>query len=174
MVFGDAAIPLGQSVDGFPVMFNDIAMVRELPVLVTVGDNSLRRHLQESAEAEGAEIGSFIADASSHFANPPGVGSVILAGAIINAGAIIDRGVILNSGSIVEHDCQIGAFAHLSPGATIAGGARIGAGSWIGMHAAVLPGVVISANVILGAGSVAIRDLDEPGTYVGAPARRIA
>jgi serine acetyltransferase len=43
----------------------------------------------------------------------------------------------------------------------------------IGTNAAVLPGINICDNVIIGAGAVVNKDITDPGTYVGVPARKI-
>jgi acetyltransferase-like isoleucine patch superfamily enzyme len=42
----------------------------------------------------------------------------------------------------------------------------------IGSNSTILP-VNISSNVIIGAGSVVVKDIEEPGTYVGNPATKI-
>jgi acetyltransferase-like isoleucine patch superfamily enzyme len=49
----------------------------------------------------------------------------------------------------------------------------IGDGVSIGSNATILP-VSVAARTVIGAGSVVTRDIVEPGTYVGNPARRIA
>lgn len=50
----------------------------------------------------------------------------------------------------------------------------IGKNVWIGADSIVLPGVKISDNIIVGAGSVVTKDLDTPyGIYGGVPARLI-
>ena len=43
----------------------------------------------------------------------------------------------------------------------------------IGAGAKVLAGVTIVSNVVIGAGSIVTRDIDEPGVYVGSPVRKI-
>ena len=43
----------------------------------------------------------------------------------------------------------------------------------IGSNATILP-VTICDDVVIGAGSVVTRDISEPGTYTGSPARRMA
>ena len=53
------------------------------------------------------------------------------------------------------------------------GGATVGHHCLIGSGATVLQGVSICDDVIVGAGTVVTRDIDSPGTYVGAPARKI-
>jgi len=86
----------------------------------------------------------------------------------------IGMGVIINTGAIVEHDCQVGDFSHVSVNATLAGGSRIGSNVMIGAGATVIDGVAICDNVTVGAGATVIRNIEQPGTYVGTPAKALA
>ncbi|WP_319559840.1 acyltransferase [Marispirochaeta sp.] len=49
---------------------------------------------------------------------------------------------------------------------------RIGNSVYIGSNATILP-VTVCDHVVIGAGSVVTRDINEPGTYAGNPARKI-
>jgi len=100
-------------------------------------------------------------------------GSVVMDGAVVNVGARLGRGAIVNTNSTVEHDVVLGDWVHVAPGATLSGGVRIGQFSMLGAGATVIEGVEIAAGCIVGAGATVVRDLKEPGTYAGCPARRI-
>ena len=45
--------------------------------------------------------------------------------------------------------------------------------TWIGAGATVSNNVNICADCMIGAGAVVIKNIEEPGTYVGVPARKI-
>ena len=79
----------------------------------------------------------------------------------------------MNTSASIDHDCQIGDGVHVAPGSHLAGGVSVGAACFLGAGTIVIPGVTIAANTTTGAGAVVVRDLDEPGTYVGVPARRL-
>jgi sugar O-acyltransferase (sialic acid O-acetyltransferase NeuD family) len=102
-----------------------------------------------------------------------GEGSVVMDGAVVNSGARIGRGAILNTNSTVEHDVTLADWVHVAPGATISGGVTIGRFSMIGAGATVIEGIRIEDGCLVGAGAVVVRDLTEPGVYVGNPARRV-
>lgn len=102
-----------------------------------------------------------------------GTGSVIMAGAIINSDTTIGEGCIINTASSVDHDCRIEGFVHVSVGAHIAGTCSIGKHTWIGAGATIINNVNICNNCMIGAGAVVVSDINEPGTYVGVPAKRI-
>lgn len=102
-----------------------------------------------------------------------GEGSVVMANAVINSGAKIGRHCIVNTGAIVEHDNVIEDFVHISVGASLAGNVTIGRKSWIGIGSQIIQGKKISEETMLGAGATVIEDIQEKGTYVGVPARKI-
>lgn len=102
-----------------------------------------------------------------------GAGTVVFHGAVVNADARIGRACILNSNCTVEHDCVLGDDVHVAPGATISGGTTIGSGCMIGAGAVVIQGLHIVADSLIGAGAVVVADIEEPGMYVGNPARPI-
>ena len=101
-----------------------------------------------------------------------GKGTVVMAGAVINPGSIIGNGCIINTSSSVDHDCLINDYCHISVGAHLSGTVMVGEGTWIGAGATVSNNVSICGNCMIGAGAVVIKDIVEPGTYVGVPARK--
>lgn len=103
-----------------------------------------------------------------------GEGTVILAGAIVNPGTTIGRHCILNTAAVVEHDNRIGDFAHISVGAKLAGVVTIGKSTWVGVGAVVRNATTICDGCMIGAGAVVVKSIEERGTYVGVPARRMA
>lgn len=55
----------------------------------------------------------------------------------------------------------------------LAGTVKVGRGSWLGIGSIVSNSVNIISDSKIGAGVVVVRDITEPGTYVGVPVRRI-
>ena len=102
-----------------------------------------------------------------------GKGTVVMAGAVINSDVIIGKGCIINTGASVDHDCILEDFVHVSVGAHVAGTVAIGRKTWIGAGATISNNVSICGHCMIGAGAVAVKDIIEPGTYVGAPVKKI-
>lgn len=102
-----------------------------------------------------------------------GEGTVIMANAVINSGTQIGKHCIINTGAIVEHDNQIDDFVHVSVGAQVAGTVHIGKGTWVGIGSSVKNNIVICEGCMIGAGTVIVKNIEEKGTYVGVPARRL-
>jgi sugar O-acyltransferase (sialic acid O-acetyltransferase NeuD family) len=156
---------------GYPV----IGKSTEAPdgeIFVAVGNADTRKRLMElykdrvlpvlihpnAVVAEGVEIS---------------VGSVVMAGVVINPGARIGKGCIINTSSSVDHDCIVEDFCHVSVGAHLSGTVVVGTGTWIGTGAIVSNNINICGGCMIGAGAVVIKDIDEPGTYVGVPAKEL-
>ena len=78
--------------------------------------------------------------------------------------------VIINTGAIVEHQCQIGDFAHVAPGAVLAGNVKVGKRSFIGAMP-IKEGVEIGSKVIIGAGAVVLENVESESKVVGNPGR---
>ena len=168
--------PKSDSCMGIPVAgsstYEDITLEDE--VIVAIGNPSIRQRLQEQYAERGLKLATLIHPQAVIGTNVRiGEGTVIMAGAVINPDAAIGKGVIINTGATVDHDDVIGDYAHISVGAHIAGTVTVGKSTWVGAGAVVSNNVCICDNVMIGAGAVVIRDIKEPGTYVGVPVRKI-
>lgn len=100
-------------------------------------------------------------------------GTAVMANAVINSCAQIGKHCIINTGAIVEHDNILGDYVHISPNATLAGTVMVGKHTHIGVGTSVKNNISITHDCMIGAGSVVIKELKEPGVYVGVPVRRI-
>ena len=94
-------------------------------------------------------------------------------GAIVNAFSKISKSCIINSNSVIEHDCYIDCGAHISPNVSLAGGVKVGKLTWIGIGSCVRELLSIGENIIIGAGSVVVKDVLLQGVYVGNPLNQI-
>ena len=140
--------------------------------IVGIGDNKTRHEVVKKCHkipfitvASPDAIISQSAEMSS--------GSFIGPGAIINADTRIGDHTIINTRSVVEHDCIIGSFCHIGPSSSIAGGVKLGNSTFVGGGTYINPNVSICDNVIIGSGSLVLNDIEEPGTYVGSPVKKI-
>jgi len=102
-----------------------------------------------------------------------GQGTVVMPGAVVNAGATVGNHCIVNSRAVVEHDCHLDDFVHISPCAALGGTVTVGSGSWIGIGAAVRNNTAVCSGCVIGAGAAVVKDITQPGIYVGVPAKKI-
>lgn len=142
--------------------------------VVAVGNAAVRRAIQEKLEAEGLRLATLIHPASTVGKDVTlGAGTVVMAGAVINPSTRLGKGCIVNTGATVDHDNLLGDYVHVSVGSHLAGTVTVGDQVWIGAGAVVSNNLTLCSDCVLGAGAVVVKDVTEPGTYVGVPARRL-
>lgn len=100
-------------------------------------------------------------------------GTVIMAGVIVNSDSMIGRHCILNTASTVDHDNLIRDYVHIAPGAHLGCGVCVNEGAFVGIGATVIPNILIDTWSIVGAGAVAIRDVESRQVVIGNPAKPI-
>jgi len=146
----------------------------EADFFVAIGSNVTREKIQEKLIEEGLNVVSLIHPSSVIGTDLEiGIGTAIMAGVVVNSSTRIGKGCIINTSSSLDHDNVIDDYVHISPGVRTAGNVRVGKGSWIGIGSVVSNNVNICSDCKLGAGAVVVKDITEPGTYVGVPVRRV-
>ncbi|MEH2948237.1 acetyltransferase [Sporofaciens sp. JLR.KK001] len=96
-----------------------------------------------------------------------GAGIFVGKGVIVNADASIERCAIINTSAVIEHECQVGAFTHISVNVTLCGQVTVGDHSFIGAGSTVIQGIEIGSNVTIGAGSLILRDVKDGEKVTG-------
>ena len=169
--YGEVVFLDDSKFDGKNVLKFDPSL-EKADVIVAIGDNKIRRILQERVKNVGFGVAHLIHPSAVVSASAQiGEGAVVMPNAVINARVVIGEGAIINTGAIIEHDCEIGDFAHVSPNAALAGGVIVGAYTHVGIGSCVIQCVKIGANCVIGAGSVVVRDIAAGSVAYGNPAR---
>ncbi|HNA01215.1 MAG TPA: acetyltransferase [Ferruginibacter sp.] len=148
--------------------------IRDHGFFIAVGDNSIRKKIYDQLASQNLQPvnaihASAVIDPSAVVAKQ---GVMIAAQATVNPLARIGAGAICNTGCIIEHECVVGAFAHIGPGAVLCGNVQVGDGSFVGANAVVRQGIRIGRNAMIGAGAVVVKDVPDGTTVVGVPARQ--
>ncbi len=102
-----------------------------------------------------------------------GEGSIICAGSIITVNIEIGKQVIINLDSTIGHDAIIGDYNTILPSVNISGFVKSEECVSVGTGSAIIQGVKIGKNTVIGAGAVVVKDLPANCTAVGAPAKPI-
>jgi sugar O-acyltransferase (sialic acid O-acetyltransferase NeuD family) len=102
-----------------------------------------------------------------------GDGSFIGAYSILTNNITIGKHAILNRANHIGHDCVIGDYFSAMPGSIVSGNVDIGNRVYLGTNSTVIEKNKICDDVIIGANTVIIRGVNEYGTYVGTPARKV-
>lgn len=171
--FLDDGIEKGTRILNYEVL-GDSTYVNQYPdceFIIGVGSNAIRAHIADKCKVKwytaihpGANVAMDVTI---------GEGTVIMANAVMNTSVKIGSHCIINTGAIIEHDCEIGDYVHISPNATLCGTVKVGSYTHIGASATIKNNIDITSNTVVGAGSVVIRNIEEKGTYVGVPARKL-
>lgn len=166
-----------KSVLGFPCK-GKVSMIRQedrkCHAIVAIGNPEVREKIMEQILELGFEVPVLIhPNAVVAKEVQFGFGSVVMAGAIVNSGTRIGKGAIVNTACSVDHDCIMEDYSHVSVGAHLAGTVHVGKRTWIGAGAVVSNDIRICDDVMVGAGAAVVKDITEPGTYVGVPAKKL-
>jgi sugar O-acyltransferase (sialic acid O-acetyltransferase NeuD family) len=146
----------------------------EADFFVAIGSNATREKIQEKLIAERLNVVSLIHPSAVIGTDVEvGIGTAVMAGVVINSSTRIGKGCIINTSSSLDHDNVIEEYAHISPGVSLAGTVKVGRLSWIGIGSVVSNNVNICSGCKVGAGAVVVKDITEPGTYVGVPVGRV-
>lgn len=86
---------------------------------------------------------------------------------------LVGENTILNNSCVVEHEVMIGKHCHIGPRAVISGRCKIGDRVFVGVGAVIKDFITICSDVVIGAGAVVVKNISEPGTYVGCPAKKL-
>jgi sugar O-acyltransferase (sialic acid O-acetyltransferase NeuD family) len=102
-----------------------------------------------------------------------GEGSVICAGSIITTNIKIGKHAHLNLQTTIGHDCEIGDYFTTAPGVKISGNCTIYDLVYVGTNASVKEKISIHSLSTIGMNAAVVKHIEEPGTYVGVPAKKI-
>ena len=159
---------------GFPIIGTsaDIECLNDdsTDFITGIGNNDVRKTIAETYNVNWVSI--VHPSAQIGFDAEIGKGTVVMANAVVNVCAKIGEHCIINTGAIVEHDNVIENYAHISPNVALGGTVRIGSLTHVGIGATVKNNTDICSDCTIGAGAVVVKNIKEPGTYVGVPIRK--
>ena len=102
-----------------------------------------------------------------------GDGSFIGAYSILTTNIKIGDHSILNRGNHIGHDCEIGNYFSAMPGAIVSGNVKISDLVYMGNNSSIREKLLIHSLSTIGMNSAVVKDIEEPGTYVGCPSEKI-
>lgn len=145
----------------------------ELEFVIAIGDNNRRKEIAETKIPNIKYYTAIHPSANIALDVSIGDGTVVMANACINASTKIGKHCIINTASVIEHDNLINNYVHISPNATLCGTVKVGECTHVGAGVTIKNNTNITDNCIIGAGAIVVNDINEKGTYVGVPAKKI-
>jgi sugar O-acyltransferase (sialic acid O-acetyltransferase NeuD family) len=102
-----------------------------------------------------------------------GQGTFIGANSIITTNIKIGDHCILNRGNQIGHDTIIGDYFSAMPGAIVSGNVNIFDMVYMGTNSSIKEKLSIHSLVTIGSNAAIVKNIEEPGTYVGVPAKKV-
>ena len=102
-----------------------------------------------------------------------GEGTILCAGTIATVNISIGEHVIVNLDCTIGHDTSIDDFVTIYPSVNVSGNVKIEKCVEVGTGTQIIQGKNIVCHTIIGAGAVVVKNIEESGTYVGSPAKKI-
>ena len=158
---------------GVPVIRQSEFDVSQYRVVIAIGEPKTRKSVVAQLPQE-TEYTSLIHPTAvvSEWVDI-GVGSIITAGVIVTCNIVLGKHTQLNLHTTIGHDCSIGDYFTTAPGAKISGICEFGQCVYFGTSAAVRQGVSICDDVTIGMGGVVVKNIDDPGVYIGNPLKKL-
>jgi sugar O-acyltransferase (sialic acid O-acetyltransferase NeuD family) len=158
---------------GIEEFVNSVEKVAELSFIVAIGDGKTRKLIEPRLIQAGLRHVSLIHPSVILGIDVTvGSGAIICANSVLTTNIRLGNSVLINIASIICHDVSIGNHVTLSPGVNLNGSVKIADEVNVFSSSIVLPGVLIGARSIIGAGSVVTKDVPSDTTVIGIPAKK--
>ena len=102
-----------------------------------------------------------------------GEGSFIGANCILTTNIKIGKHAILNRGNQIGQDCVIGDYFSMMPGAIVSGNVRIYDVVYMGCNSSIREKLSIHSLSTIGMGASVVKNINDSGTYVGVPVKKL-
>ena len=159
-------------IGGLEELYN---MADKVYACIAIADIDSRKRLADECEKHGVRFATIVSPDIKIRGDlcTIGEGSIVATGCSMAINSHIGRHCILNTGAGLGHDTVVGDFVDLMPEAVAMGDVHIGNYCYFGVRATVINGISITEHCTVGACGCVIKDLTEPGTYVGVPVKMV-
>jgi len=100
-----------------------------------------------------------------------GKGVVVFQNAVITSNVFIGNHVMILPTTIISHNSVVKDYTIFSGGVCVSGNVSIGESCYLGTNCAVRDGIKIGNNVLVGMGSVVVKDIPDNVVVMGNPAK---
>ena len=141
---------------------------------IAMGDPKWRKHYAEMIESKGGHFYTYISP-EAHVIDTAviGEGSFISLWSSVSDNVRIGKHVILHAFTVLGHDAVVKDYGTLLNASFLGGGAEVGECSQMSPNSMIIPHKKIGKNVIVGAGSVVMRNVKDGISVFGNPAVKL-
>ncbi len=180
--FTDSNLSIDKTLLGIPYLGDDSIFqevynngIKNAVIAIgSVGDTSIRVKVHNLVKKIGFNLPTII-DPTAIIGRGCNIGEGAFIGksVVINTLSQVSYMAIINSKAVIEHECNIGAFSHISPGCILGGNVTVGNHTHIGIGSTVIQGVKIGDNSLIGAGSIVVKHMGAGIKAYGNPCREV-
>lgn len=142
---------------------------------IAIADIDARKRIVRECEQHGVRFATIVSPDIKQFGDlcTIGEGSIIATDCVMAINSHVGKHCILNMGTVLGHDTLVGDFVDMMSYTAVMGDVHIGEECYFGVRTTVINGITIASHSKIGACACVIKNIDEPGTYVGVPAKKV-
>ena len=175
--FVDDNLPKNTIIGNSKVVYNIDELIKEcknISVVIAIGNAKIRKIIYNKLKSNPTITYPNIIDPSVIHGNINfGQGNIICASTIMTVNVTIGNFNIINLDCTIGHDDILEDFVTIYPSVNVSGNVKINNLVEIGTGSQIIQGKSICDGTIIGAGGVVVKNIEEPGTYVGIPVHKI-
>lgn len=173
----DDNVQKGTEITKLKVVYNTdelLKLEKKTNVVIAIGNAKVRKLIYNKIKENKNLSFPNLVDPSAIIGEVDmGIGNIICAGTIATVNIKINNFNIINLDCTIGHDDVLADFITVYPSVNISGNTTINEVVEIGTGTQIIQGKNICSNVIIGAGAVVVKDIEEEGTYIGIPVKKI-
>lgn len=160
-------------VNGVPVIRKSEFDIERHTMIIAIGDSSTRKKIVDSFPQHTKYTTIIHPSAVISKWVEIGPGSIVTAGCILTCNIKIGAHAQINLHTTIGHDCKIGDYFTTAPASNVSGSCIIGNQVYLGTNSTIKQGITLADNIIVGMGGVVVKDITEPGIYIGNPIKKL-
>jgi sugar O-acyltransferase (sialic acid O-acetyltransferase NeuD family) len=142
--------------------------------ICAIGNVAIKRRITLNFEKKGAVFINLIHNSVITFNGINlGKGIIVSPFCVLSNNCKISNHVSINLNSSIGHDTKIGPYSVISSHCDLTGFVELGENVFLGSSVTIAPSKKICSNVLLGIGSVVMKNIRKEGSYIGNPVTRI-
>lgn len=146
---------------------------KKYKAMVVLGDSKSRYEMVQKLPKE-TKYFTFIHPTALLMENVTiGEGSFVGAHSILTTNIKIGKHALINRGNQIGHDSEIGNYFSMMPGSIVSGNVKIYDCVYMGNNSCIKEKLSVHSLSTIGMGAMVVNHINDSGTYVGVPAKKI-
>ena len=177
--FADDGKELGEKIGQSKVIYTTDELSKideELCVTIAIGNAKVRKMIANKLSANPNLKFPNLIDPSVIYDEEEttlGNGNIICAGTIMTVNIEIGNFNIVNLDCTIGHDDTMKDYITIYPSVNVSGNVILNDCVEVGTGTQIIQGLSVVENTIIGASAAIVKDIEEAGTYVGVPVKKI-